>query len=217
VFDSPDQHLTWVGFATFVTVMCGASLTLVDERRRLLPLHADAARHADRADASALLAPRVTTFVGGYAAVATGETNPFVAVVDLTVEAAAAPAAVAIVVQGIAANITNTLHAGLSLVNSMPRSAGCGRRARRRRRVALSAFPSFVDHAQRWITHLGNVAAPLTGVVLADYLLVQRTRHRRAGALRPDGRYRYLNGVNAAASARSRRGRASTTRCRSRG
>ena len=29
VFDSPDQHLTWVGFATFVTVTCGASLTLV--------------------------------------------------------------------------------------------------------------------------------------------------------------------------------------------
>jgi nucleobase:cation symporter-1, NCS1 family len=29
VFHSPDQHLTWVGFATFVTVMCGSSLTLV--------------------------------------------------------------------------------------------------------------------------------------------------------------------------------------------
>src|SRR3981081_3147469 len=29
VFRSPDQHFTWVGFATYVTVMCGASLTLV--------------------------------------------------------------------------------------------------------------------------------------------------------------------------------------------
>ena len=29
VFESPDQHLTWAGFATYVTVMCGASLTLV--------------------------------------------------------------------------------------------------------------------------------------------------------------------------------------------
>ena len=29
VFDSPDQHLTWVGFATYVTVMAGATLTLV--------------------------------------------------------------------------------------------------------------------------------------------------------------------------------------------
>ena len=48
VFDSPDQHLTWVGFAGVVTLMAGSSLTLVHERRRLLPLHADAPRRADR-------------------------------------------------------------------------------------------------------------------------------------------------------------------------
>ena len=29
VFSSPDQHPTWAGFATYVTVMAGASLTLV--------------------------------------------------------------------------------------------------------------------------------------------------------------------------------------------
>ena len=29
VLESPDQNLTWVGFATVVTVMCGSSLTLV--------------------------------------------------------------------------------------------------------------------------------------------------------------------------------------------
>jgi nucleobase:cation symporter-1, NCS1 family len=65
--------------------------------------------------------------------------------------------------------------------------------------VALSALPSFVDHAQRWITHLGNVAAPLTGVVLADYVLVQRGRLDVPALFDPDGRYRYLHGVNAAA------------------
>jgi cytosine permease len=151
--------------------------------------------------ASALLAAAVTTFVGGYAAVATGKTNPFVAVVDLT---SSTPLllllAVAIVVQGIAANITNTYTAGLSLVNSIP-SLG---RMRATVIVAvaavvLSAFPTFVDHAQRWITHLGNVAAPLTGVVLADYVLVQRGRLDVPALFDPGGRYRYLNGVNAAA------------------
>ena len=67
--------------------------------------------------------------------------------------------------------------------------------------VALSAFPSFVDHAQRWITHLGNIAAPLTGVVLADYLLVHRSRIDVPALFDPAGRYRYLNGINVAALA----------------
>ena len=122
VFRSPDQHLTWVGFATFVTVICGASLTLVTNV-------ADLCRYTPtRRDmriglfASSVVAVAVTTFVGGYAAVATGKTNPFVAVVDLT---SSTPLLVviliAIVVQGIAANITNVYTSGLSLVNSVPR------------------------------------------------------------------------------------------------
>jgi nucleobase:cation symporter-1, NCS1 family len=203
VWRSPDQHLTWAGFATFVTVMCGASLTLVTNV-------ADICRYTPtRRDlrigltASSLLAAAVTTFVGGYAAAATGKTNPFVALVDLTSwKPLLVILAVAIVVQGIAANITNTYTSGLSLVNSIP---ALGRfRATllvAAAAVALSAFPSFVDHAQRWITHLGNVAAPLTGVILADYLLVHRTRIDVEALFDRDGRYRYLNGVNAAALA----------------
>jgi NCS1 nucleoside transporter family len=201
VWRSPDQHLTWVGFATFVTVMCGASLTLVTNV-------ADICRYTPtRRDmriglvTSSLLAAAVTTFVGGYAAAATGKTNPFVAVVDLTKsKPLLVVLALAIVVQGIAANITNTYTSGLSLVNAIP---ALGRfRATvlvAAAAVALSAFPSFVDHAQRWITHLGNVAAPLTGVVLADYLLVQRTRIDVPALFDPAGRYRYRSGVNVAA------------------
>ena len=203
VWHSPDQHLTWTGFATFVTVMCGASLTLVTNV-------ADICRYTPtRRDlrigltASSLLAAALTTLVGGYAAAATGKTNPFVALVDLT---SSKPLlvilALAIVVQGIAANITITYTSGLSLVNSIP---ALGRfRATllvAAAAVALSAFPSFVDHAQRWITHLGNVAAPLTGVILADYLLVHRTRIDVEALFDRGGRYRYLNGVNVAALA----------------
>jgi purine-cytosine permease-like protein len=153
--------------------------------------------------ASSLLAAAVTTFVGGYAAAATGKTNPFVAVADLT---GSRPLLVlmivAIVVQGFAANIMNVYTAGLSLVNSVPLLG----RLRATILVAvaavtLSAFPSFVDHAQRWITHLGNVAAPLTGVLLADYLFVQRSRIDVPSLFAPDGRYRYVRGVNVSAVA----------------
>ncbi len=201
VFDSPDQSLTWTGFATYVTVMCGASLTFVTNV-------ADFCRYTPtRRDmriglvASALVAAAVTTFVGGYAAAATGMTNPFVAVADLTSSNLLLVALlVAIVVQGLAANITNVYTAGLSLVNSVPR---LGRvRATVVAAVAavtLSGFPEFVDHAQRWVTHLGNLAAPLTGVILADYLFVKRGRIDVEGLFDPQGPYRYLNGINVAA------------------
>jgi nucleobase:cation symporter-1, NCS1 family len=203
VFRSPDQHLTWVGFATFVTVMAGSSLTLVTNV-------ADVCRYTPtRRDmrigllTSSVTVAAVTTFVGGYAAVATGKTNPFVSVVDLT---SSKPLLVIlllmIVVQGIAPNITNVYTSGLSFVNSVPRLG----RFRATLIVAIAAvglcaFPDFVNHAQKWITHLGNVAAPLTGVILADYILLNRARIDVPALFDPAGRYRYLNGVNVAALA----------------
>ena len=201
VFDSPDQQLTWVGFATFVTVMCGSSLTFVTNV-------ADFCRYTPtRRDmrvgliSSALLAAVATTFIGGYAAAASGELNPFVAAAALTSnDAVLVGLLLAIVVQTIAANLTNAYTAGLSLVNAVPAlgrlraTVLVGAVA-----VALSAFPSFIEEAQNWITHLGNVAAPITGVVLADYLLVQRSRLDVPALFDPAGRYRYLGGVNVAA------------------
>jgi NCS1 nucleoside transporter family len=203
VFHSPGEHLTWPGFAKYVTVMCGASLTLV-------PSVADFCRYTPtRRDmrigyaASALCAAVATTFVGGYAAAATGATNPFIAVADLTsskVLLAALLAAIA--VQGIAANITNAYTAGMSLVNSLPRlgrfraTVAAGAAA-----LSLSALPDFVDHAQRWIIHLGNLAAPLAGVVLADYLVRKRQEIDVPALYDPAGRYRYRSGVNVSALA----------------
>jgi NCS1 nucleoside transporter family len=201
VFESPDQQLTWTGFATYVTVMCGASLTLVTNV-------ADLCRYTPtRRDlrigllGSSVLAVAVTTFVGGYAAAATGELNPFIAVAELT---ASEPLLVlllaAIVVQGIAANITNVYTAGLSLVNAVPPLGRLGATlAAAAAAIALSAFPDVIEEAERWVAHLGNVAAPLTGVVLADYLLVKRGRIDVDALFDPAGRYRYLGGVNVAA------------------
>jgi len=201
VFESPDRRFTWVGFATFVTVMCGASLTYVTNI-------ADFSRYTrSRRDmrigllASGIAGAFVPVWVGAYAAAATGQLNPFVAVVDLT---SSTPLLLvllaALVVQTTAVNITNAYTAGLSLVNSIPRLGRLRATAiGAALAVALSAFPDFVDHAQRWVVHLGNVAAPLTGVVLADYLFVKRTRIEVSELFDPSGRYRYRDGLNVVA------------------
>jgi NCS1 family nucleobase:cation symporter-1 len=76
VFDSPDQHLTWVGFAGAVTLMAGSTLTLVTNIAdfcRYTPTHRDVRIGLA---GSAIAAVIVDTFVGGYAAAATGETTP---------------------------------------------------------------------------------------------------------------------------------------------
>ena len=201
VFDSPDQELTWLGFATYVTVTCGASLTLVTNV-------ADLCRYTPtRRDlrigllTSSVLAVTLTTFVGAYAAAATGELNPFIAVAALTeVDALLVLVVVAVVVQTTAANITNVYTAGLSLVNAAP---ALGRFVATLvvavAAVGLSAFPDVIEEAERWISHLGSLAAPLTGVVLADYLAVKRTRIDVPALFDPAGPYRFVGGVNVAA------------------
>ena len=198
VFDSPDQHVTWVGFAGVVTLMAGSTLTLVTNVAdfcRYTPTHRDVRIGLA---GSAVAAVIVDTFVGGYAAAATGETNPFIAVADLTSsKALLAILLVAIVVQGISANIGNVYTAGLSLVNSIPvlgrlrATILVGAAA-----VGLSAAPDVIDSAQKWIVHLGNVAGPLAAVLLVDYVVVKRRKIDVAALFDPNGPYRYLNGVN---------------------
>jgi purine-cytosine permease-like protein len=203
VFRSPDQHFTWLGFATFATVSGGSSLTYVTNI-------ADFCRYTPtRRDmtiglwASGLIGVIVPVWVGAYAAVATGKQNPFLAAVDITHSKALLVVLIlCLLVQSTAVNITNVYTAGLSLVNSMPRLGRLRATALTAvAAVALSAFPDFVEHAQKWLVHLGNVAAPLAGVLVADYVLLRRCRIDVAGLFDPDGPYRYLNGVNVLAFA----------------
>jgi purine-cytosine permease-like protein len=186
-----------------VTVIWGAGLTNVTNV-------ADFCRYArSRHDMQvgfflgAVLSALVTSFVGAYAAVATGELNPFVAVTDLTGnDIVLALMLVAIVGQSTGANIPNIYTAGMSLVNALPR---LGRFAATVAvgvvGVALTAFPDFITEAQDWLTHLGNVATPLAGVILADYLVLKRGALDVPALFDPRGRYRYVRGVNPAAIA----------------
>ena len=203
VLESPEQELTWVGFATVVTVMCGSSLTLVTNIAALTRYTRSRRDRRVARVGSTLAATAATTRVGGVYAVGGGETNPFVAGSELTSnEVVLSILLVAIVVLTFAANVTNVYTGGLSLVSSLPAlgrvlaTVLVGLVA-----IVLSAFPSLIEEAQSWITHLGNVAAPLTGVVLADYLVRQRGRIDVEALFDPVGRYRYLRGVNVEAVA----------------
>jgi nucleobase:cation symporter-1, NCS1 family len=201
VWRSPGLHWTWVGFATWVTVITGSTLSYVTNI-------ADFCRYTPtRRDmriglwASALAGVLIPASVGAYAAVATGSRNPFVAAVDLThSKALLVILLLSLASQSTAVNVTNVYTAGLSLVNSLPR---LGRTlstvAVAAVAVGLSAFPDLVNHAQKWIGHVGNVAAALTGVILVDYVVLKHSRIEVDELFDPNGRYRYLNGVNVAA------------------
>jgi cytosine permease len=67
--------------------------------------------------------------------------------------------------------------------------------------ITLSGFPGVVEDAQEWMTHLGNVATPMAGVILADYAILKRTHLDVLALFDPNGRYRFLGGVNPAAIA----------------
>jgi cytosine permease len=201
VFDSPDQSLTWLGFATFLTVMWGTQLTFVTSVADFCR-YARSRRHMYAGIlAGTFVGSFVASWVGGYAAVATGSLNPFVAVAELGGNAALlAILLVALVLQTTAVNLMNIYSGGLSLVNAIPRlgrfwsTVILGAVA-----VALSGFPEVVENAQEWMTHLGNVATPLAGVILADYAILKRTHLDVLALFDPHGRYRFLGGVNPAA------------------
>jgi NCS1 nucleoside transporter family len=201
VFRSPDQHFTWTAFATFFTVMVGSTFTFVTnvtDFTRYTRSHRDVTIGLV---GSALVTTSITTFVGGYAAVATGDGNPFVAAPALTGNAALLSLLlVSILVQSTGVNVINAYSVGLTLLNAAPRlgrvvATALGGVAA----IALSAFPGVITEAQRWIGHVSNVAFPLAGVILAEYVFRMKGRLDVDDLYRPEGRYRYVGGVHAAA------------------
>jgi len=203
VFGSPAQSFTWIGFATFVTVMCGGQLTLVTNVSDFFR-YARSRRHMQVGFlAGSTTGSFVGAWVGAYGAVAIGEGNPFAAAADLTGNAVLLVVLlVAVLAQTVSVNVANVYTGGLSLVNSVPRLGRFATTALvAAASVGLSAFPGFIEDAQQWFVHLGNVAAPLTGVVLADYLVVQRGHIAVDELFDPHGRYRFVRGLNVAAAA----------------
>ena len=200
-FRSPEQEFNWVGFATFFTLIVGSTFTFVTNV-------ADFTCHTrSRRDAwiglmvPSVLTTALTTFIGGYAAVATGDGNPFIAAPELTGSTALLVVLlVAILVQSTGVNVLNTYTVGLSLLNTAPRlgrfvATAIGGAAA----IGLSALPELVTEAQTWIGHVSNLAFPLTGVILAELLGRMGGTVDVDALYRPEGRYRYTGGVSVAA------------------
>jgi purine-cytosine permease-like protein len=199
-FESPGRAFTWAGFAGFVTVMWGGQLSLVTNVADICRYVRSRRHMAIGLITGAPAGSFVAGWVGAYAAVAIESADPFSAIAGLTTnDALLVILLVALVAQAISVNVTNVYTGGLSLVNAIPRlgrlmsTVVAGAAA-----VALSAFPELIEEAQNWFTHLGNVAAPLTGVIIADYAIIKRSRLDVPGLFDPKGPYRYLAGLNPA-------------------
>ena len=201
VLSSSEFKFTWVAFATFLTAFWAGQLTAIMSV-------ADFARYARSRRqmrvgivGGTALGTFVAAWVGAYAAVAIGSSTPFAAAAGLTSQKVLlAILLVAILAQAISSNIMNVYQAGLSLVNTIPR---LGRLVSTLLvsavAVSISGFPDLINDAQQWFTHLGNVAAPIAGVLLMDYAVFKRTQLDVIALFEPRGRYRYIGGINPAA------------------
>jgi NCS1 family nucleobase:cation symporter-1 len=62
--------------------------------------------------------------------------------------------------------------------------------------IALSATPSVVQGYTTYVGMLGNIFAPIAGVLIADYIFVKRGHIDLVGLFEPKGPYWYWKGVN---------------------
>src|SRR5579871_1920550 len=62
--------------------------------------------------------------------------------------------------------------------------------------ILLSATPSVVTGYTTYVGMLGNVFAPIAGVLIADYLFVKKLKIDLVALFEPNGPYWYWNGVN---------------------
>ena len=147
----------------------------------------------------------LSTALGAYGAAATlGKTaNPFVLAAQ--VETGELPLLVLFIflcVDDWTINVLNLYSGGLSLSNMFE---GLGRfwttLIASIFGVALSAVPSVLNGYYDWLSLLGNVFAPVAGVMVFDYLFVRQLRIDVGALFDPKGAYQYWHGFNLVAVA----------------
>lgn len=120
----------------------------------------------------------LTAVLGAWSASAAGEWNAFVVTSEMTEN----PFMLFIIVTAavgsmLIINVNNAYTGGFSLLNSMPRLGRLraallfGSAA-----VLLSTMPEVVNNAETFINTLGIVVVPLSGVITAEFLIVQKGR-----------------------------------------
>ncbi|MCQ8278650.1 cytosine permease [Acetobacteraceae bacterium KSS8] len=194
------HHAGWVLFAAWFNTALATWLTMITDA-------ADFCRYSrSRRDMwigtllAVLVGILLVSLVGAYAAAATSgrSDNAFEVVAHITGgHLALTLILLMVVLDNWTINVLNLYTGGLSLLNVLER---LGRfRATLIVSVvgiALSAFPSLVHGYSGWIGTMGMFFAPLSGVLLADYLFVRRGTVDVPGLFERSGPYWYRAGFN---------------------
>jgi len=195
----------WVIFVAWFNAAAAGWLTMITDS-------ADFCRYSrSRTDMwiGTLSASAVGTMISGslgaYAAAATlGKTaNPFVLIAGISTSwITLALILVFIALDNWTINVLNLYTGGLSLSNMFERLGRfwttviislLG--------IALSATPDVVKGYTTYVSLLGNVFAPIGGVLIADYIFVKRMHIDLVGLFEPNGPYWFWKGVNPVAVA----------------
>jgi len=149
---------------------------------------------------AALLATAFSVSLGAYGAAASlgHEPNPFSLAAELDPHwLTLLVLLVVIALDETTINVMNVYTGGLSLSNMLERFG----RFRNTLLVgivstALAGFPVLLTRLVPFTTALGNLFAPLAGVLIAHYVFIERMRVDVAALFDPNGRYRYWHGIN---------------------
>jgi NCS1 nucleoside transporter family len=149
---------------------------------------------------AALLATAFSVSLGAYGAAASlgREANPFSLAAELDPHwLTLAVLILVIALDETTINVMNVYTGGLSLSNMLERFG----RFRSTLLLgivstALAGFPVLLTRLVPFTTALGNLFAPLAGVLIAHYVFVERMKVDVAALFDPNGRYRYWHGVN---------------------
>jgi NCS1 nucleoside transporter family len=202
---SNSEGWRWAVFAVWVNSVAAAWFSQVTDA-------ADYCRYSNsRRDmwvgtiGAALIGTTGSAIFGAYAAAATlGQTaNAFEVIPTLGVGGLTLfLVLVVLVLDNWTINVLNLYTGGLSLANLTTRLgrfwstlavAVVG--------VVLATLPAVVNNFSDFMTAMGNLFAPIVGVIIADYVVVKRGRIDVPALFDPHGPYRYVRGVNLAALA----------------
>ena len=191
---------SWPIFVVWTNGMAAAWLTMITDA-------ADFCRYSrSRKDMwtgtilAALIGTVVASFIGAYGAAATlgASSNIFNVVAGISSSNWMLLAIVILIIlENWTINVLNLYTGGLSLANMFE---GVGRFWTTLvvgvAGVLLSTRPAVVQGYTQYTTDLGNLFAPIAGVLLADYLFIKRGRLDVSALYRKNGPYCYWHGVN---------------------
>jgi NCS1 family nucleobase:cation symporter-1 len=191
---------SWPIFVVWMNGMAAAWLTMITDA-------ADFCRYSrSRQDmwvgtiSAALIGTLVASFIGAYGAAATlgNRSNIFEVVTSITTShLMLLLIVILIVLENWTINVLNLYTGGLSLTNMF---GSVGRfwttLAIGIAGVVLSTQAAVVHGYMQYTTELGNLFAPIAGVLLADYLFIKQGRIDLASLYSRNGMYWYWHGVN---------------------